>query len=121
MLVMAVIRRYLNVMIKLFMVGIPKNMDAQHLKALLDDFGDVQGVTIVTEKETGQSKGYAFADFLDAPGARLAIKELDGSLLDGRTLSVRLADRQSRPRKSQHIPLDERRYEKARKLITKER
>lgn len=107
-------------MIKLFIVGIPKDMDAQHLKALLDDFGDVQGVTIVTQQETGQSKGYAFADFLDAPGARLAIKELDGSLLDGRTLSVRLADRQPRPRKSQHIPLYERRYKRARKPRTKE-
>lgn len=103
------------------MVGFPRNMKAQDLKSLLDDFGDVQTVTVVTEPETGQSKGYAFADFLDAAGARLAIKELDGSLLEGRTLNVRLADRQPRPRKEQDLPLHERRYERVKRPRTKER
>ena len=101
-------------MIKLFCVGFPKEMDQQGLHVFFSDFGDVAGVKIITDQETGQSKGYAFVDFLDTVGADLAIKELDGTQLEGRTLGVRLADRQPRTRVTKEIPVQQRSYEKVR-------
>jgi RNA recognition motif-containing protein len=81
-------------MTKLFVVGIPRAMDAGGLKGLFDEFGDVEAVTVVTDQATGQSKGYGFVDLSDEISAKLAIKELDGAQLDGRTISVRVADRE---------------------------
>jgi len=101
-------------MIKLFCVGFPKEMDEAELHTFFSDFGDVSAVKIITEQETGLSKGYAFVDFLDAVGANLAIKELDGSELHGRTLSVRLADKQPRVRKTVEVPIQQRSYQKVR-------
>lgn len=101
-------------MIKLFVVGIPREMDAGGLKGLFEEFGDVEAVTVITDQATGQSKGYGFVDLSDEVSARLAIKELDGAQLEGRTLSVRVADKQPRPRKDLEVPVHLRQYEKVR-------
>jgi len=106
-------------MIKLFTVGFPKEMDEAALHTFFSDFGDVAAVKIITDQETGFSKGYAFVDFLDEVGANLAIKELDGSTLEGRTLGVRLADKQSRPRMDNERPHQQRSYEKVRQPKSK--
>jgi RNA recognition motif-containing protein len=82
-------------MYKLFVVGFPKDMNEPELKAVFDDFGDVQSVKIVIEQTTGQSKGYAFVIFLDEAGAKLAIRDLDQSIMAGRTLNVRFAEEKS--------------------------
>jgi len=108
-------------MTKLFVVGLPRAMDAGGLKGLFDEFGDVEAVTLITDRDTGQSKGYGFIDLSDEVSARLAIKELDGAQLDGRTLSVRVADRQPRPRKSLEVPVSQRQYEKVRQPRTNKR
>jgi RNA recognition motif-containing protein len=106
-------------MIKLFVVGFPKEMDEPALQTFFSDFGDVAAVKIITDQQTGQSKGYAFVDFLDEAGAKLAIKELDGELLDGRTLNVRIADKQARPRTNTERPVADREYQKVRQPKTK--
>ncbi|MGY3212847.1 RNA recognition motif domain-containing protein [Mucilaginibacter sp. HD30] len=108
-----------NPMIKLFVVGFPKEMDEPKLHTFFSDFGDVVAVKIITEQDTGMSKGYAFVDFMDEVGARLAIKELDGSSFEDRTLNVRLADKQPRPRTSLEKPVAERQYEKVRQVSSK--
>jgi cold-inducible RNA-binding protein len=48
----------------------------------------VARVSIVTDRETGRSRGFAFVDMADEDGARSAIAELDGADLDGRALRV---------------------------------
>jgi RNA recognition motif-containing protein len=101
-------------MIKLFCVGFPKDIDESALYTFFGDFGDVSEVKFITDQETGLSKGYAFVDFLDEVGANLAIKELDGTELSGRTLSVRLADKQPRVRKTVEVPFPQQSYQKVR-------
>ena len=101
-------------MIKLFIVGFPKDMDEPALQAFFSDFGDVKAVKLITDQQTGMNKGYGFVDFMDEAGARLAIKELDGTELQGRTLGVRLADQQARPRKPVELPVQERTYTRVR-------
>jgi len=101
-------------MIKLFTVGFPKEMDEAALHTFFSDFGDVATVKIITEQQTGVPKGYAFIDMMDETGARLAIKELNGAELNGRTLSVRVADKKPRPRMSTELPVQQRNYQQVR-------
>lgn len=67
-------------------------MKETELKLLFDDFGDIINVKIILDRESGISKGYGFIAFDDHPGAVLAIREMNGAKVEGRTLHVRLAD-----------------------------
>jgi len=58
------------------------------------DFGDVTSVRIITDRETGRSRGFGFVEMADAEAARAAIAALDGTELDGRPLTVN----EARPR-----------------------
>lgn len=79
-------------MVKLFAVGFPRDMGEDELLKLFNEFGNVASLTLVTDQETGNSKGYAFIHYLDETGARLAIKEMNGSLMADRTIYVRYAE-----------------------------
>jgi RNA recognition motif-containing protein len=52
----------------------------------------VNTVTIVTDKNSGESKGYGFITMTDDAGARRAIQAMDGVTIGGRTVSVRFAE-----------------------------
>ncbi|MDB5116227.1 MAG: hypothetical protein JWQ79_1719 [Mucilaginibacter sp.] len=79
-------------MAKLFIVGFPKNMQEIELVELFSAHGAVNTVTIVTDKDTGESKGYGFITMTDDAGAERAIQAMDGATIDDRTISVRLAE-----------------------------
>ena len=86
-------------MAKLFIVGFPKDMQEVELVEMFSAHGAVNTVTIVTDKDTGESKGYGFITMTDDAGAERAIQELDGMQIDGRTLNVRFAE-EKQPEKS---------------------
>ena len=79
-------------MAKLFIVGFPKEMQEIELVELFSVHGTVDTVTIVTDKITGASKGYAFIAMTDDAGADRAIQALDGTHIGERTLNVRFAE-----------------------------
>jgi RNA recognition motif-containing protein len=79
-------------MAKLFIVGFPKDMQEIELVEMFSAHGTVNTVTIVTDKNTGESKGYGFITMTDDAGAERAIQELHGIQIDGRTLNVRFAE-----------------------------
>lgn len=79
-------------MAKLFIVGFPKDMQEIELVELFSVHGTVNTVTIVTDKNTGESNGYGFIAMTDDAGAERAMQELDGMQIDGRTLNVRFAE-----------------------------
>jgi len=79
-------------MAKLFIVGFPKDIQEIELVELFSIHGTVNTVTIITDKNTGESKGYAFITMTDNAGAERAIQALDGATLDDRTISVRFAE-----------------------------
>ncbi|MCD8742033.1 RNA-binding protein [Mucilaginibacter roseus] len=81
-------------MTKLFIVGIPRDMDEAELAEICHQYGHVVSVKIITDIESGQSKGYGFINMVDELSAAALIKALDGGSIDDRTISVRLADRQ---------------------------
>ncbi|OOQ58438.1 RNA recognition motif domain-containing protein [Mucilaginibacter pedocola] len=79
-------------MVKLFIVGIPRDMDEVELVELFSAHGTVDTVTVVTNRVTGESKGYGFITMADPAGAERAIAALDQAEIDGRTVSVRFAE-----------------------------
>ena len=69
--------------------------------SLADQFkvhGEVTSVKIITDRETGRSKGFAFVEMGDDSHAQAAISALNGAEVDGRRLKVNEA--MDRPRQS---------------------
>jgi len=70
----------------------------QDLHALFADFGDVTSARVISDRETGRSRGFGFVE-MDANGAAQAIDSLNASSFQGRNLKVNEAQpRERRPR-----------------------
>jgi cold-inducible RNA-binding protein len=83
---------------KLFVGGLSWGTTDDRLKEAFARFGDVSEAKIITDRETGRSRGFGFVTFADDKAADLAVAELDGRELDGRTIRVNEAQNQTRPR-----------------------
>lgn len=66
------------------------------LNELFSQFGSVQSTAVITDRDTGRSRGFGFVE-MDDSDANTAIAELDGHELQGRALRVNEA--QGRPRR----------------------
>ena len=60
----------------------------EDLLATFSQFGNVERVNIVTDRDTGQPRGFAFVEMTDGQEARNAIAQLNGAELNGRALNV---------------------------------
>ena len=58
------------------------------VRSLFEPYGQVDRVNVVTDRETGRSRGFAFVEMTDAAEAERAIAALNGMQLDGRALNV---------------------------------
>jgi cold-inducible RNA-binding protein len=71
------------------------------LRTLFEPFGEIARIYIVSDRDTGQPRGFAFVEMADDTEAANAIADLNGKELDGRSLRVNEAAPQlerSRPR-----------------------
>ncbi|MBK8235996.1 MAG: RNA-binding protein [Nannocystaceae bacterium] len=83
---------------KLFVGGLSWGTTDDRLKEAFGRFGEVTEAKIITDRETGRSRGFGFVTYAEPAAAEQAIKELDGQELDGRTIRVNEAQNQTRPR-----------------------
>ena len=60
----------------------------QDLRQLFRSFGAVAKINIITDRDTGQSRGFGFVEMPDSTAAKAAIQGLQGKELAGRTLTV---------------------------------
>lgn len=65
--------------------------------------GGVLSVSVVTDRDTGRSRGFAFVDMETGAAAEKAIAELNGKDLEGRALNVRVAE-ERKPRRDARRP-----------------
>jgi RNA recognition motif-containing protein len=72
----------------LFIGNLPYSTTEGDLRELVARAGTVAGVRLVTDLDTGRSRGYAFVEMATADEAARAIKELNGFNLNGRSLVV---------------------------------
>jgi RNA recognition motif-containing protein len=84
-------------MIKLFIVGFPRDMEEVELVELFSAYGTVSSVRIITDKDSGISKGYGFLEMTDEAGANRAIEAMNGATIDEREISVRIAEEKHQP------------------------
>ena len=73
---------------KLFVGGISWNTGDAELKQAFEQFGEILEATVVTDRQTGRSRGFGFVTFVDDDNALKAVSELDGTELDGRNIRV---------------------------------
>ncbi len=64
------------------------NTSEEQLRAAFEAYGQVDRVNLITDRDTGQSRGFAFVDMVDAGAADRAIAELNGTDMGGRTVTV---------------------------------
>jgi RNA recognition motif-containing protein len=77
---------------KLYVGGLSWNTDNDGLRQAFERFGDVEDVRVVTDRETGRSRGFGFVTFNSSQAAQAAISEMDGTELDGRNIKVNEAE-----------------------------
>ena len=80
---------------KVFVGGISFNTTESALTDFFRGFGEVASCKIITNRETGRSRGFAFVEFSSQQEAETAISSGDGKELDGRTIRVSLANKSS--------------------------
>lgn len=86
---------------KLFVGSLSWNTTSEELRDAFAVCGEVVEAKVVTDRDTGRSRGFGFVTFQDDDGASRAIKELDGSVIDGRNIKVdRANDRPQAGRRS---------------------
>ncbi len=78
-------------MTKLFVGGLPYSVNNQQLEEMFAKFGSVASANVVTDKFSGQSKGFGFVEMPNDNEAQAAIKELDGYAIEGRKIGVSVA------------------------------
>ena len=84
---------------KLFIGGLPFSTSTDELGQLFNQVQGVESVAIVTDRDTGQSRGFGFVEMATSEAADEAVQKLNGSTLGGRTLTVQIA-KPSAPRGS---------------------
>lgn len=72
----------------IFVGNLSYNVSENALRSLFEEYGTVDRVSVVTDRDTGQQKGFAFVEMsVDAEGDR-AIESLSGRDLNGRAMTV---------------------------------
>ncbi len=77
----------------IYVGNIAYNMTPQEIKDLFAPFGNVANVKIISDKQTGRSKGYAFVEMDNDNDALKAIESLNDSQVKGRNIKVSNAHR----------------------------
>lgn len=75
-------------------------MSDSDLEAVFAEFGEVKSAKVITDRETGRSKGFGFVEMMTELSGNEAIEALNGSEVQGRSLKVNEArPREPRPRR----------------------
>jgi RNA recognition motif-containing protein len=72
---------------KIYVGNLSFNTDEDGLRNAFSEYGDVEEVAVITDRDTGRPRGFAFVTMPDS-AARAAIEAMNGKELDGRTLNV---------------------------------
>jgi cold-inducible RNA-binding protein len=81
---------------KLYVGNLSYATTEEELRALFAEIGPVASVTLITDRQTGQSKGFGFVEMETDQGAQQAIERLNNSSLNDRALTVN----EARPREA---------------------
>jgi RNA recognition motif-containing protein len=84
---------------KLYVGNLSYSTDESALRQAFEPFGTLVSVSVISDRMTGQSRGFGFVEYERAADAQRAIDTLNGQDVDGRSLSVSVArEREPKPR-----------------------
>lgn len=79
---------------KLYVGNLPYSVDQQALQDAFSAFGTVDSAIVISDRDTGRSKGFGFVEMSSDSEAQKAIDELNGTSMDNRQITVN----EARPR-----------------------
>ncbi len=82
----------------IYVGNLPYATTEDDLREMFTEFGEVTSVNIITDKFSGQSKGFGFVEMSDDSNAKEAIESLNGSSIASRNITVN----EARPRKPRY-------------------
>ena len=81
----------------IFVAKLNYSTSSEALREAFEQFGEVESANVITDRETGRSKGYGFVEMSNDSEGAAAISALDNSDFDGNTIAVKKAEpRESR-------------------------
>jgi len=80
---------------KLFIGSLAWATDSASLQAAFERFGAIEEATVISDRESGRSRGFGFVTFTEEGPAQQAISEMNGTDLDGRPIVVNEAKEQA--------------------------
>ena len=81
---------------KLYVGNLSFSTTEDELRTVFENHGSVASVNVITDRETGRARGFAFVEMEDASAADAAMQALDGSDLGGRNIKVNEAQDKQR-------------------------
>lgn len=85
--------------VKLYVGNLPYSTTGDDLRQLFAEFGEVESADVISDRETGRSKGFGFVELSTPEAAKAAIEAMNGKEQGGRNLVVNEArPREDRPR-----------------------
>jgi RNA recognition motif-containing protein len=75
----------------IYVSNLSYNTNADSLQELFADYGEVTSVNVVTDRETGRSRGFGFVEMRNDAEGQKAIDELNEAEFDGKTINVNVA------------------------------
>ncbi len=76
----------------IFVGSLPYSLKEEDLKELFEAYGEVSSAKVITDRETGRSKGFGFVEMSDDESAQKAIDGLNGVEVSGRSIAVSQAE-----------------------------
>jgi RNA recognition motif-containing protein len=73
---------------RLYVGGLPYQTNENDLTSVFEQVGPVTSATVITDRETGRSKGFGFVDMSTPEDGQRAITQLNGTVLGDRTIVV---------------------------------
>jgi RNA recognition motif-containing protein len=73
---------------KIYVGNMPFSMGEDQLRSLFEPFGEVGSVNVITDRDTGRPRGFAFVEMVDDAAGEKAIGELHDHEVEGRRLNV---------------------------------
>ena len=81
---------------KLYVGNLPFSVTEPTLRSTFSQHGNVEAINLITDRDTGQSRGFGFIEMRTDAEANTAIRELNGTALDGMPIKVNEAKPQAR-------------------------
>lgn len=82
----------------IFVAKLDYNVDSDDLRNLFEEYGRVTSSNVITDQYTGKSRGFGFVEMSDQDEAMTAIKQLNNTNIQGRSIVVKEAEKRENQR-----------------------